>query len=417
MSAPSPEAPPAAGPTLRRSLGLGLLTFYGVGVMIGAGIYVLIGEVAAAAGAWTPVAFLLAGAAAALTAASYAELSARRPEAGGEAAYADEAFRSEATTLCVGLAIVAVGILSAAAVLQGGVGYLRGVVPVPTTPAVIAIGLALTATAAAGVAGALRFAAVLTVIEIAGLALVVAAAFSVEPAPALEIASAEPSGGGGGLAAAIFLAFFAYIGFEDIVNMAEETRDPVRTVPRAILLAFVIVTAIYVLIAVVALRAVGPEALAASERPLALVAERAVAGGGAVLGAIGVAAALNGVLAQIVMAARVLFGLGRRTRALAWAARVNERFRTPLAATLVCGLIVIALAVAAPVSDLAAATSLVLLTVFVLMNAALIVLKRRDARAPAGRPVHPVAGAPDMPLWIPYLGAAASLAVLLGAAL
>lgn len=410
MSAPSSEARGAAAPGLKRSVGLALLSLYGVGVMVGAGIYVLIGEVAAQAGAWTPVAFLLAGAAAALTAASFAELAARIPEAGGEAAYTRAAFGSATLSAGVGLAVCAVGVLSAGAVLQGGVGYLRALAPLPSEALILAVGLGLIATAAIGVIASLAFAAALTVIELVGLVLVVSVAFwAAPPAELVEPAGSTRAGPPlAGLAGAVFLAFFAFIGFEDMVNLAEETRDPVRTVPLAIGVAFALVTAIYVLVSVAALRMASPAALAESARPLALVYERATGGSAGFISAVGAAAALNGVLAQIVMAARVLFGLGRRTRALAWFGAAHPRFRTPARATLVVGGAVIGLALTLPLGALAAATSAVLLSVFVLMNGALIVLKLRGPSP---------AGAPDWPLWLPGLGAAASLLVLAGAAL
>ena len=158
---------------LKRRIGPGLLTAYGVGVMVGAGIYVLVGAVAAQAGLYAPLAFLLAGLVAAPSALSYAELSTRIPEAAGEAAYVEAGLGSRFLGRIVGLAIVAGGSVSAAAVLRGGAGYLTSFVDMPFEWAVIGLGLALSVVAVIGVLESLAMAALFTVIEVAGLALVV----------------------------------------------------------------------------------------------------------------------------------------------------------------------------------------------------------------------------------------------------
>lgn len=384
---------------LRRRLGLGLLTLYGVGVMVGAGIYVLVGAVADSAGIYAPVAFLLAGMVAAPTALSYAELSARIPEASGEAAYVEQGLNLRWLAIAIGLAIVLTGTFSAAAVLRGGVGYLTGIVAVPTDWAIIGIGLALMLVALVGVLESLALAALFTVIEVLGLAAVIWAGFNA--APVVNLAALPPPHMAG-IGAAAALAFFAFIGFEDMVNMAEEVRDPTRTLPRAIILALAITTLLYALVSVAAIWAVPAADLAASNRPLVLVWQ---AGSGitpAFLSAVAVVAALNGVLAQIVMAARVLFGLGRRTRGLRLFNHAHPRFGTPVLATLLLGVALIGVALSLPVAELAGMTSSVLLTVFVVVNAALIALKRRVPEAP-------------FRTWafVPWLGLVGSLAALL----
>lgn len=401
-------APGGSGePTLKRRLGVGLLTLYGVGVMVGAGIYVLVGEVAAEAGRYAPLSFLLAGIAAAFSAASFAELSARMPESAGEAAYALKAFGSKSLSLLVGFAVMVVGVLAAGVVLQGGVGYLTALVPLPREALIIAVGVLLTVAAVVGVVESLALAATLTVIEVVGLLVIVAAGLS---APALDAASPSVPATGGevgamvGVLGGVFLAFFAFLGFEDMVNMAEETRRPERTVPLAILLAVILVTALYLAVSYAAVRVVAPERLAASRQPLALVFETATGRSSHFISAIAVAAALNGILAQIVMAARVAFGLGRRTAALGWLHESHPRFGTPVRATLLMGVVVIVLSLSAPLSDLASSASMGLLGVFILMNLALIRLKRRGP---------PPEGAPNIPAWAPWSGAILSSAVLL----
>jgi APA family basic amino acid/polyamine antiporter len=405
--------PQSQGPALKRTLGLGLLVFYAVGVMIGAGIYVLVGEVAGRAGAWTPLAFLLAGLAAAITAASFAELASRIPEAGGSATYVRLGFGSDGLGVAVGFAVVATGLLSAAAVLQGGVGYLQAILPGNTALLVIGLGAILGGFAVWGAAQSLTLAAVLTVTETAGLLLVVGVAALADPTnlPAIPGTGAPatptvpPTVALGAMAGAVFLAFFAFVGFEDVVNMAEETRDPQRNIPRAIALAFLIVIAIYMAVAWAALRIVPTETLAESPRPLALVYERATGNDAWFIAGIGTAAALNGVLAQIVMSARVLMSLGRQQPRLAWFATTHPTLRTPVNATLVCSAVVILLALTVALSGLAAATSFVLLGVFVLVNLALVRIKLAAHAAP---------GELRLPIAVPAAGALVSLAVMAG---
>ena len=376
---------------LKRRIGLGLLAAYGVGVMVGAGIYVLVGAVAGQAGVWAPLAFLFAGLIAAPSALSYAELSTRLPEAAGEAAYVQQGLNSRVLALIVGLAIVAAGTISAAAVLRGGVGYLTSITQWPAEWAILAVGAALVGVAVLGALESLAVAAVFTAIELTGLALVIWAGGTAAP-------SADWLSGAGGLvwpgvAAGAVLAFFAFIGFEDIVNMAEEVRRPTYTLPRAILMALVITSVIYGAVSWAAVRAVPLATLEGSEQPLALVWQARTGGSAAFLSAIAVAAALNGVLAQIVMAARVMFGLGKEGGPLGVFHHAHPRFGTPVLATVLVGGFVVLGALGLPVATLAGATSTILLAVFVLVNAALIGLKRRAPEAAFRVPMAvPVAG-------------------------
>lgn len=393
-------------PRLKRRVGFWLLTLYGVGVMIGAGVYVLIGQMAGAAGVWTPLAFLLAGLAAAATGASFAELSARFPEAGGEIAFTREAFGSKNLSLAVGVAAATVGVVAGAAILKGGVGYLQALIPWSESALFALLAALLGALAALGVAESLRAAALLTLIELIGLMIVAAAGFFGEPASvdAAAEAAAEAAPSLAGLFAAVFLAYFAYLGFEDMVNLAEETRDPRRTVPRAILAAFAITTLIYILVAAAALRAVDPQALAESKKPLALVFESATGRSSGFISAIAVAATLNGVLAQLVMSARVLFGLGRQAPAFSVLHETHPRFGTPVRATAIATAALILVGIYAPLGALASAAVLLLLCVFTMMNLALIQLKRRGP---------PPERAPDLPRWAPWFGFVCSASILL----
>ena len=388
---------------LKRRIGPGLLTAYGVGVMVGAGIYVLVGAVAAEAGLYAPLAFLLAGLIAAPSALSYCEFSTRIPEAAGEAAYVEAGFSARWLGVIVGLGVTFGGTLSAAAVLRGGAGYLTGFVDIPLEYAVMGLGVMLTLVALVGVLESLALAAVFTVVELAGLGLVIWSGLSAPVSPDWMVPG-EMYLSGIGVAAT--LAFFAFIGFEDIVNMAEEVRDPSKTLPFAIIASLIVTTLIYAAVTTVAVRAVPLDALANSSRPLALVFEAGGKGPVVILSAIAVVAALNGVLAQLVMASRVLYGLGRHGGVLKVFHKSHARFGTPVLATLVIAVCVVAAAVSLPLAGLASVTSVVLLVVFALVNGALIAVKRKSPSAPF-----------HVAVWVPWTGLILSLATLVAFAM
>ena len=297
-----------------------------------------------------------------------------------------------------GLAIVVTGTVSAAAVLRGGAGYLTSVVPLPMAATIVVMGLSLIAVAIIGVLESLTLAAIFTAVELIGLALVIWAGLAADPSPDLTVA-APPVWAG--IGAGAVLAFFAFIGFEDIVNMAEEVTTPEKTLPRAILYSLMITSVIYALVSYAAVRVVPLVELTSSKQPLVLVWQQAQGGSVAFLSVIAVAAALNGVLAQIVMAARVLFGLGRRTAGLAAFHHSSARFGTPTLATVLIGTAVVIGALTLPVATLAEGASTLLLTIFVIVNIALIRLKASVPEAPF-----------RVPMAVPVFGLLAALAAL-----
>jgi len=368
--------------------------------MVGAGIYVLIGSIAGQAGLWAPLVFLGAGLVAAPTALVYAELSVRIPESAGEAAYIRRAWGREWLAVVVGLSIATVGTTSAATVLQGGVGYLQVFLDLPSAYLLVAVGILTTVVATLGVLESLLVAGLFTVLEVLGLVIIIGVGLG-----SGEVSSDWSAGLGAfplaALGPATLLAFFAFVGFEDMVNMAEEVRRPERTMPLSILLALGITTLLYGLVALAAVRTVGLAALAESQRPLALVYETATGSRPHFLAAISVVAALNGGLANIIMAARILYGLGRRNRRLGWFHQVHARLRTPHRATWILGGIVLSLALFFPMEGLAGVTAGLLLLVFVGMNLTLIHLRRREP-----------GGDFRIPSWIPWVGFVAALVAL-----
>ena len=228
-----------AGPGLRRTLSLPMITLYGLGTTIGGGIYVLVGTVAGRAGLYAPLSFVLAAILATFLALTFAELSSRYPKSAGEAVYVSEGLGLQSLATLVGILVVIAGIVSAAALADGFSGYFRILFAVPPWLAVIGIAAVLGLLAAWGIGQAVALAAIITVVEIGGLALVVwagADAITTLPSRAAELLPPFSAVAWGGILSGSFLAFYAFIGFEDMVNVAEEVKDVRRTLPLAIVL-------------------------------------------------------------------------------------------------------------------------------------------------------------------------------------
>jgi amino acid transporter len=398
----------AAG--LVRTLTLTHAVLYGVGVTVGAGIYVLIGAAAAASGYSAPLAFVMAAVLMLITGASFAELASRMPVAAGEAAYVRAAFGSPALALAVGLLVAAIAIVSAAAISVGSAGYIGVFVPLPSEVIIAAVVLAMGAIAALGIRQSVSFAGLMTLIEIAGLLLIVLASAAAGPELITRLPEAVPTSldpvAWAGVLSATLLAVFAFIGFESLANVAEEVENPQRTLPRAIFLTLALTTLLYVLVVWVALVAVGPGDLARSEAPLALVFERLTGASPRIMSAIAIVATVNGVIVQIIMASRVLYGLAGQGSLPPALGAVNPLTRTPLAATSLAGAAVLVLALFLPLERLAELTARCTLLLFAVVNAALIALKARD------RESAPPDGIFVVPRWVPWAGVASTLALL-----
>lgn len=389
---------------LDRSLGLPLLTLYGLGNILGAGIYVLIGKVAGFAGSSTTLAFMIAMVTAGITAMSYMELAGRYPVSASVSVYLHHAFGKRWLSTAIGLVMVGGGVASAAALAQGFAGYLSALIDIPALIGSLGLLVVLGAIAIKGIGESAKVAALLTGLEVLGLLLVIwFGRESFTRADLGELVAVDPAVGLSGVFAGAFLAFYAYIGFEDMVNVSEEARNPSRTMPLAILFSLAASTVLYLLVVVVSTTLVSPAELAASEAPLSLVFERSGATHVAVLSLIGLTAAVNGVIVQIIMASRILYGLAREGWIHPRFGEVHRSFRTPVTATLVVVGAMMAGTAALPLVSLAQLTSLLVLTIFALVNASLIVIKRRH-------PEH--GGYIDVPAPVPYLGVVLCLLTL-----
>ena len=397
-------------PALKRSLSLPLITFYGLGTIIGAGIYVLIGVVASKAGMFSPLAFLLAAFIAGFTAFSYAELSSRLPRSAGEAVYIQEAFGKRWLSSTVGWSVVAIGLVSSATIANGFVGYLGIFIQTPDWLAITCLVVSLGLIAAVGISQSVWMATIITLIEIGGLIYVLVVAgdnFSQLPSRLPELIPSFEASAWNGIFIGAFLAFYAFIGFEDMVNVAEEVKDAPRTLPKAIIIALVVSTILYLAVALVAVLALPINDLASSNAPLALIVENSTEASGnkstLFISAISLIAVINGALIQIIMASRVLYGMGNTGLAPRTLAKIHPRTQTPLISTGLTTFAVLVLALWLPLVTLAQITSFITLTIFAVVNLSLIRLKLRTPNVPDT--VH-------YPLWVPIIGASLSIIFL-----
>lgn len=396
----------ASTPGLRRQLGLALLVLYGTGITIGAGIYVLIGAVAGHSGTYSPWAFILAAIVMALTVASYAEMATRYPVSAGEAAYVRAAFGSRALSTAEGLLTLATGIVASTAVTLGGTGYVRQFVDLP--PPLISLGIIviLGAVAAWGILESVVLAGLFTLIETGGLLLIIFSALhaNVTFAPVLfSLPPFEPTALSG-IAFASLLAFFAFVGFEDLANVVEEAKEPHRNIPLAMALTLVITSVLYILVAAISVSVVPPSELAAAPAPLSLVFSKVAGISPVAFNAIAVVATLNTILAQMTMASRVVYGMAQQGDLPKIMGHVHSRTGTPLIATMIVIAAAAVIVLMFPLERLAESTSLATLSTFALVNLSLVRIRIRR--------IHTSTRHVRVPLWMPVLGLATCVAMI-----
>lgn len=364
--------------TLDRELDLFGATVYGVGLILGAGIYAILGEATGVAGESVVLSFVLAAVIAALTGLSYAELASLYPRGEGDYIYVRAAFGSKRLSELTAVLRMLVGVVSAAAVALAFAGYLSSFLPGLPTVAV-AIGLVVLTGAVNywGIETSARLNVVFTAVEVLGLLVIVAVGLgnwgTVDPLDA--------PGGGVGTVQAAFLVFFAYVGFGSLVNIAEETRDATRRIPQAIILAIVTTTVLYVAVALSAVAVVDWQTLGASASPLAVVAERGwgTAAGG-LLAVIALFSTTNTVLILQVSTSRMLYGVSKAEHRSfpTTFSRVHPTRHTPHYAVFLVGVVTVGFSLLGDVGMVAGLANLVLLVVFVLVNGALLALRYRE---------------------------------------
>ena len=354
---------------------------YGLGVTIGAGIYVLLSAAAQKAGVHAPMAFVCASVVMGFSAASFAELSARIPVSAGEAAYVHLGFGSRKLSALVGFLVIASGTVSSAAIEASSTGYIREFVDVPPSFLVVAIVLMLSAVAAWGIVESVLFAGIFTVFEAGALLVIVGAGVWNEPQILNELPRIVPSLGDSaawaGIAGAGLLAFFAFIGFDIVATTAEETKQPQRDIPRGILASLGIVTVLYVAVAIVLSGMVSYTQLRDAEtQNLATAFALNGIDWAAKVISIGALAGLTTVVIVLVLGqTRVLFAMSRDGLLPTQLAKTG-RHGTPVRITLIVGLVVAVTATVFPIDKLEEMVNIGTLFAFVLVSAGVIVLRR-----------------------------------------
>lgn len=392
------SAPPET--TLKRAISRNMLIALVIGDVLGAGIYALVGEVAGRVGGAIWSAFLLALTLALFTACAYAELVTKYPLAGGAAVYVNRAWRRSFLTFLVAFAVMSSGLTSASTLARAfGGRYLSAFVDAPGTLVGLLFITAVALINFRGISESVRLNVVLTSIELLGLVLVVVAGVAaivhggadIDAGRVFEFKDGEPVvlallGGAG-------LAFFALIGFEDSVNMAEETQEPARDYPWALFGGLAAAGLIYLAITAVASTVVPTDRLVASDGPLLEVVRADPLNLPTKLfSAIALCALANGALINMIMASRIVYGMARERILPARLGAVHGERRTPLVAILTTTAIAMVLIVSGDLSSLADTTVLLLLLVFSAVNVAVLVLRRDPVdhthfRAPTAIPV------------------------------
>ena len=400
------------------------LTFYCVGVIIGAGVYSVIGTAAGLAQESLWLSFSIAALVALLTGFSYAEMTTSFPNAGAEYVYFRRAFpKSDLAAFSVGIVILVGGAATATTVAVAFGGYLRTFLDISTGLSAFALLLGCTALSVWGLRQSSWVNVLFTSIEVAGLVLVIAAGFTqgnlTEPlaAPLQQ-----------GIIPAAAILFFVYLGFEDIANLTEEVRDPARDLPRAIFFSLGITTLLYVLVSLAVVVLVTPAELAASQAPLALAVQKVWPSAGNLLSAIALFATANTVLITLIATSRLAFSMGRDKEIPALFATVLPSRGTPWIALVLTFAMSAALLPIGDVKILAELSSFSALLAFLAVNFALIVLRyrlpkhRRPFRVPMniGRmPLLPLAAIGSILLllahfdWRIYLAGAAAITLAL----
>lgn len=357
---------------LKRTLRLGEVVFFACGVILGAGIYTVIGEGAGFGGNMLWLSILVAAVTAGMTAFSYAELCAMYPEAGGEYAYAKRAFENP-LQVTVGLMVSLSGILGAATISIGFAGYFSELLNFNLRLGALCIILLILFINITGIRQSSATNIVFTIIETAGLGYVI---YSAWPAVGdIDYFELPPAGAAGVMAGAA-LCFFAFTGFEDTVKLAEETKNPERNIPRALFMASTIVAVIYVLVVIAAVSAVPYGQLAESDSPLSAIVESRFGRTGAlIIAVVALFSTSNSLLSNMMGASRVLYTIAGDTRRLKWLAFISPKRQTPVTALVLAAACAAAFSLIGDIKTVALIANFFVLGTFLLVNLAAIRLR------------------------------------------
>lgn len=368
---------------LARRLGFIALIFYGTGDILGAGIYALVGKVIELAGSGAWISFGLAGIVALLTGLSYAELSARIPVSAGAAAFVKHAFPGRLMATQIGVFVLGTGIASAATVTTAFSGYLQEIFPMPAFIAQLTLLVLLSLLSFWGIQQSSWVNIIFTTIEVSGLLAVIGIGLYLLDLPLLEKFWAKDfqSFDFSAIMAGITIAFFAFVGFEDMCNLADEAKEPARDIPRAILIALCIAGIIYLAVTLTMQIHFSREEVIQSKTPLLLIFEKAnLSGLLKYFSTVAIIAISNTALANMIMASRLFYGMSRERLLPPALGKVHEGRKTPWVAILLVFGITLALVMTGSVKALAQTTSLLVFIVFACVNASLIRIKWRKEK-------------------------------------
>ena len=385
--------------SLSRHIGLFHLTMYGVGLILGAGIYVLIGEAAGFAGNTLWISFILGGIVAAFAGLSYSELTALFPRAAAEYVFVKEGFRSDFIGFIVGWLTILTSIIVAATVALGFGGYMEELTNIPIIISALAILGILSFVNFIGIKESAWANTIFAIITIAGLGIIIVIGFSFPMET--EIDYFENPLGFSGIILAFVLVFFAFIGFEDMANVAEEVKRPQKTIPRAIMLSVLITTIIYIFVSFASIRIVGWEQLAESSAPLAFVAEQRLGNQGHfVLSIIALFATASTILITLVAGARIFYGMARDGSLPNKLALIHHKTKTPWLAVILIFVTAIGFSFIGDIVIVANIVVFAVVVTFAMINLSVILLRytRPDLERPYRVPVN-VGKFPILPLF------------------
>ncbi|WAI00561.1 APC family permease [Methanogenium organophilum] len=362
---------PDTNPSLRRTLTFPEVVISGVGVILGAGIYALIGEAAAVAGNAIWISFVLAALIASFTGLSYMELSSMFPGASAEYEYSRHPF-GNLVAFIIGIMVILSGIVGAATVSLGFAGYFSGWTGAPALPVAVVLLVALCIILLSGIRQSAVFAIIFTLIEAGGLIGIIIIGL-----PYLGTVDyfAAPDGFPGIFAAAA-LIFFAYQGFEEIVKLSDETVRPEKTIPAALLVAIAITIILYIAVSLSVVSIGGYEAIAGSPNPFAEIAGQAFSGGYTLFTVIALFATANTALLMMLASSRILYGMAKTKTLPEVIAYVHPGRRTPMVAIVGAAIVSMFFLLPGNIRDVALIANFTLFITFIVINAAVITLRR-----------------------------------------
>ncbi|TFG22005.1 MAG: amino acid permease [Promethearchaeota archaeon] len=368
-------------PHLKRKVTLFALTMYGVGNILGAGIYALIGQVVGITGNMSWLSFILAAITGALTGLSYAELSAMYPKSAAEFVYTEEAFKIRILSFLLGWIIIFSGLFSATTVAFGFAGYLASLIGIPSNVIIIPIAIVLIIILSlinfVGIKTSTWTNVIFTIIEAAGLIFIIIIAiphFGTVDYFQLPLSSTPLA-----IFSSVALIFFAYIGFEDIANIAEEVKNPAKNLPRSIIYSLIITTVLYALTAISVVSVVDYTTIVSSQEPLATVAFEAIGPiGSFIISFIALFATANTVLIMLIVTSRMMYGMARDKALPESLSKISKKFKTPTISVFITMVLVIAMFFLGGIDPVVRATVFGVLINFILVNLSLIALRKKN---------------------------------------